>query len=376
MVGALDAAQGDIRIAFATAMKRILHLLGTAREEGTSVARIVQSLAQTLDPSRYRIEACFLDGDGPLAAEMARAGIAVDVLRWNGGMRNAAGAYRFLKRLAGRDYAIVHQHYGGRSAGWIARRATAARLVTHLHGRVIETKPAKHLKVTPDADAVIACSAAVARCISGIPVVVVYPCVVRPEAETPQPRARAVAEGPVIGTVGRLVAIKGIDHLLRATALLVRDYPHLRCEIAGAGRELERLRQKADVLGIASRVSFLGWRSDPAADMRRWSVFVLPSLEEGFGIALLEAMACGVPVAASNIGGVPELITHGVTGWLMPPADDAAIARRIDELLRDPTEAERVAGAAQRFVREHFSPLRMAAEVGRIYDRLIAQDAR
>ncbi len=375
-MGALDAAQVAIRIALATGMKRILHLLGTAREEGTSIARIVQSLARTLDPSRYRIEACFLDGDGPLAAEMARAGIAVDVLRWNGGMRDPAGAYRFLKTLAGRDYAIVHQHYGGRSVGWIARRATGARLVTHLHGRVIETKPGKHLKVAPDADAVIACSAAVARCISGIPVAVVYPCVLTPEGGAPLSRARAVAEGPVIGTAGRLVAIKGIDHLLRATALLLRHYPHLRCEIAGAGPHLERLRQESDALGIAARVRFLGWRSDPAADMRRWSVFVLPSLEEGFGSALLEAMACGVPVAASNVGGVPELITHGTTGWLMPPADAAAIARRIDELLRDPAEAERVARAAQRFVQEHFSPLRMAAEVGRIYDRLIAQDAR
>ena len=114
--------------------------------------------------------------------------------------------------------------------------------------------------------------------------------------------------------------LKGIDFLLSAAAVLRREFPGLRVEIAGSGPQHEKLGKMATQVGLGGQVKFLGWIDNLNSVLPRWDVFVMPSLEEGFGIAALEAMAAGLPVVATSVGGLPELIEDGKTGWLVPPA--------------------------------------------------------
>jgi len=350
----------------------VLHVLGSAQPEGTGIARIVAAVAARLDPRRFRVHAWFLGGEGPLAKWLETAGVPVRTLDWQYGVRDPLGAWRFWWTLRREDFAIVHQHYGGRSVRWLARRATGASIVVHLHGRVVESKGPHPLPVrVTGANAVIATSRAVAERVMDVKPHVVYPGVEVPEGAGSGMAVTRATKARVIGTAGRLVPIKGIVYLIRALASLKRDIPDLRLEIAGSGPERTTIETEVRLHGLTDCVTFLDWQVELAPVFARWDVFVLPSLEEGFGIAALEAMAAGLPVVATAVGGIPELVEDGRTGWLVPPADPDALADRLRDLLLDP-ERRRAMGAAGRArARESFSVERMAAAISEIYDRLL-----
>ena len=119
--------------------ENVLHILGTAQPDGTGIARIVCALAKSLDPDRYKVHACFLAGDGPLATELRSAGATVWSLDWPSGARDPVGAWHFWRSLASKEFAIIHQHFGGRTPRWLARSACGAKIVTHLHGNFLES---------------------------------------------------------------------------------------------------------------------------------------------------------------------------------------------------------------------------------------------
>jgi len=175
-----------------------------------------------------------------------------------------------------------------------------------------------------EADAVIAISNAVARQVVGLQPYVVYPGVHIKQALS-HPAATRKRAGIVIGTACRLVPIKGVGHLIRAVTLLRSDFPDVRLEIAGSGPERVALEREVTSLGMDNHVKFLGWQADLMSVLARWDVFALPSLEEGFGIAALEAMAAGLPIVATSVGGIPELIEDGRTGWLVPPGNSKVL---------------------------------------------------
>jgi glycosyltransferase involved in cell wall biosynthesis len=105
--------------------------------------------------------------------------------------------------------------------------------------------------------------------------------------------------------------------------------------------------------------------------LARWDVFVLPSLEEGFPMAALDAMAAGLPVVATAVGGIPEIVEDGRTGWLVPPGHPGALGERIRLLLRNPDTRRAMGAAGRARVREHFSAERMVARFAEIYDGLL-----
>lgn len=147
--------------------------------------------------------------------------------------------------------------------------------------------------------------------------------------------------GDAVGTLSVLDPVKGLDVFLDAAARLARDRPALRFVVAGRGPEEAALRARAARLGLGSRVTFPGYV--PAGEvLARLGVLALPSLMENAPMALLEAMAAGVPVVASRVGGIPELAPPG-TALLVPPRDPAALAEAVASLLDDPA-----ARAAQR----------------------------
>jgi glycosyltransferase involved in cell wall biosynthesis len=352
----------------------VLHVLGTAAWTATAHARIVLPLAERLDPARFRLHAWFLGGGGSLTDEFKCAGIRVRVLPW-AGVRDPVGAARFWQALRKEEFAILHQHYGGRSVRWLARRASRASIVLHLHQRVSEAQSLEPRPIrVADTDIVIANSNAVAGLVVNKQARVVYPGVAAPDQ--PQSARLTSATPPVIGAAGRLAPIKGFAHLIRALGLLREAMPDVRLEIAGTGPAQGSLKQEARVAGVDDRVSFLGWQADLLSCFARWDVFVQPSLEEAFGLAALEAMAAGLPVVATAVGGLLELIEDGRTGWLVPPADPQALAKRLRELLRDREQRRTLGAAGQARARQNFSVERMVSSIERTYVELLSSYSR
>jgi glycosyltransferase involved in cell wall biosynthesis len=181
------------------------------------------------------------------------------------------------------------------------------------------------------------------------------------------------AEAPVIGLVGRLDHWgKGHQELFTALAQIHASHP-VHALIVGGGRREDEVRQLAVSLGLAESVHFLGPRRDVPDLLNAMDIFVLPSYSEGVSLALLEAMAAGLPVIATAVGGTPEVVTDGVTGLLIPPRDPAALAGALERLLNDPAWAKQLGAKARVHVRQHFSLDRPGREINGIYEELVQQ---
>lgn len=138
----------------------------------------------------------------------------------------------------------------------------------------------------------------------------------------------------LIGTVGRLTKVKGHRHLLEAFARFLRHGGTGRCVLVGDGELRVPLENQARKLGIIDHITFLGWRPDVAAIIPTWDIFVFPSLNEGMGRAIVEAMACALPIIAHNVGGIRDLVTDGENGVLITPGDHQGLADAIMLLYR------------------------------------------
>lgn len=308
-----------------------------------------------------------------MADELNELGVQVRVVPWSRQMSDPGGAWVFAKALRTERFSIVHQHIGGRLMSWLARTASAAPLVRHLHSRVLEARGVTPAVLrAPKAEVTIAVSEAVAQSVVGARPRVVYVGVPLPENGRLRRRDPDGASDPVIGVASRLVPVKGLAHLVRAVALLKPEFPKLRLEVAGAGCEQSALEAQARSQGIGDRVTFVGWHRDLAPLLARWDVFALPSLDEGCPVAVLEAMAMGLPVVASAVGGLPEVVEEGRSGYLVPPADPPALARSLRILLLDPALRCAMGGAGRERVRRHFSADAMTAAITAIYDEILA----
>jgi glycosyltransferase involved in cell wall biosynthesis len=167
--------------------------------------------------------------------------------------------------------------------------------------------------------------------------------------------------------LARLEPEKGIAVLLEAAALL----PDLDVVIAGTGSIHGALAASAARLGVTDRVHFLGHRTDPAALLARADLFVLPSLVEGFPLSVLEAMAAGVPVVATDIGGTREAVAHEQTGLLVPARDPVALAAAMRRVMDQPEEAAGRASLARDRVRSEFSAAAVAGRVMNVYESVL-----
>lgn len=176
---------------------------------------------------------------------------------------------------------------------------------------------------------------------------------------------------PVIGIVGRLIPWKGQRELIEAVAKLRGDLPELRLVIVGEGEDRHALTKYAEEKGVGAQVIFAGWHDDVRPILASLDLFALPSYEEPFGLAITEAMAMELPVIACASGGVPEIITHGENGWLIPPRSSDAVAGAIKHLVANPGLCKSLAENARRTVADRFSPRAQAGRVADIYARLL-----
>ncbi len=178
----------------------------------------------------------------------------------------------------------------------------------------------------------------------------------------------------VIGTVGRLQDVKDQATLIEAFALLCAQRgaarQDLRLAIVGDGPLRERLAQKAEQAGVADLVWFPGARNDIPELMRSFDLFALSSIAEGTPVTLLEAMACGRPVVATKVGGIPEVVQIGVNGALVPAANPQALADALARYVDDPARVTQHGAAARATIERHYSVAAMVGAYTALYDQL------
>ncbi len=181
------------------------------------------------------------------------------------------------------------------------------------------------------------------------------------------------ADDRLVMTAGRLHRQKGFDCLIQAMAVVHTACPRVKLLILGEGEEENNLKKLARSLELTDRIQFLGLRPDVDRLLHCIDLFVLPSRWEGLPNAVLEAMAAGKPVVATEVGGIPELVVRGVTGMIVPPQDVHALAEAIKALLSDEPRALSMGAAGRERVQRHFSIDAMIAKTEALYQELLQQ---
>jgi glycosyltransferase involved in cell wall biosynthesis len=179
-------------------------------------------------------------------------------------------------------------------------------------------------------------------------------------------------EGPLVGIVGRLVPIKNHVLFLEAAERISAERPDAAFVIAGDG-ELRPMLEAEAGRSLEGRVRFLGWVSDLPALYAALDVVVLTSLAEGTPVALIEALAAGRAVVATNVGGVEDVVEHGRTGYLAPSGDAEGLARAVLSLLEEPELRARMGALGRELVAERHAARRVAGVTAELYERLLAR---
>lgn len=172
---------------------------------------------------------------------------------------------------------------------------------------------------------------------------------------------------PVIGWVGRIEPVKGCEHFLRACQLIKKEMPEARFLLVGEGALKGEMEELADSLEIGREVTFAGYRTDMPEIMNSIDLLLHTPLNEGLGRVLLEAMTCEKPVVAADVGGIPEIIEHGIQGLLVPAGDHVSMAEESLKILKDPELAKRL-GSAGREKALNFSTEEMVQKVHNLYN--------
>ena len=300
----------------------------------------------------------------------------------------------YQRLLGDRHPALIHAHFGieGVYALPLARRLKVP-LVTTFHGfdATLSTAallcspawayyPLFRQTLAREGDLFVCASSFIRNRILalGFPEARTHVHYIGVDCQAIQPRDPG-EETPTILHVARLVAVKGTRYLIHAFAALGRRHPNLQLVIIGDGPARSSLQALAKSLGLAERVRFLG--SLPHAQVLAWmrqvAMLVLPSVRtatgrvEGLGMVLLEAAATGVPVVASRLGGIPEGVVDGQTGFLVPERDADALAGRMDDLLRDPATRRRMGNEARALVERRFNIVRQTGTLESLYDSVL-----
>ena len=182
-----------------------------------------------------------------------------------------------------------------------------------------------------------------------------------------------------VGYVGRLTPEKGVEEFVSAASLISKEYPEVQFSIYGEelfdnvliGKYTETIKSIIKTAGLDKRVSLKGFVVPQTKIYANLSVFFLPSYMEACPMVILEAMAAGVPVIATEVGGIPEIVEHGVTGYLIPPKDPQAIADAVEHVINNPEEVKKIVENARRTVKERFDFRENARQFVKIYQELL-----
>jgi glycosyltransferase involved in cell wall biosynthesis len=189
-------------------------------------------------------------------------------------------------------------------------------------------------------------------------------------------RALAGGDGPIVLAAGRLSPEKGFGVLVDAAAKVLRAVPGVRFVLFGEGAQRAALERRVAAAGLTAAFRLVGFRNDLDALLPWADVLALPSFTEGLPNVALEAAAAGLPVVATSVGGVPEVVAHGQTGYLVPPGHPGALAARLTDLLQRPDWARAFGAAARRRMEEQFSFAGQARAYQELFAELVPVRAR
>jgi glycosyltransferase involved in cell wall biosynthesis len=372
-------------------MTRVAYFAPLLATGGTQ--RHLQQVLALLDRARFQASVFTLRAGGEVERELRAAGVSVSSLDVPGRL-TAAGTVRALLRTARRLRAervdVVHGYQwrpalvgtlAGRLAGVPLLLASKRSLTgADRSGGRAWRRIARHVDtVLVNADALrlegertgMRCRWALLQ--NGIDV-----DAFRIDGTTAAAKAALGLDHdrPVVGTVGRLETRKGHDVLLAAAARLRTRRPMPQILVVGDGPAAAELRRRVDALGIAENVRFTGTLDDVRPALAAMDVFALPSREEGMSNALMEAMAAGRPIVATDVGGNGEVLDRGRLGVLVPRDDAPALADAVGALLDEPARAAALGAASRAFVSERWGARAMVAELEAFYDRRLAAHGR
>ena len=357
----------------------------------TEIGGAESELLRVLEPlsklGYYPVVAC--PGQGPLVQELLRRNIEHHVVRlppWHKllhYMQRTTSATQLQRIIRKVQPAVLHVN----DIWWVPQTLRAAAplkipIVAHVR-QEIEPPKARHYGL-PSANLLLAVSHHIrdALVTGGVPperVMTVYSGLnlrnIRVEASSVEVRSKfgIPQDAPLLGTLASLFARKGHEVMLHALPTILGSFPDAHYLIVGAGdaRYEAGLRSRVKRLGLQGRVHFAGFQESVFGLLTALTVYVHPVLIEGFGIAVLEAMAMGRPVVASATGGVPEIVRHGETGLLVPPGDPVALAQGIMDVLRDAERANIMGEAGRVRASALFSEDLMIQQLGAAYELIL-----
>lgn len=387
---------------------RVLHLINSFEIGGTE--RQAVELLKRLDTSRYTIRVAALHKTGPFYTEIASRFSSVPEFPLTSFYnRNAVRQLRRLVRLINRERVdILHAHdfYSGVIGAAAARMAGIKAIASQRHLKLSDRKVhqighriiyrlAHRIVVNSNAiqDFILKEGNAPARKIIVIKNGIVSPfdrldssdysafnqlrrdvdSIRREARERLCGELRIDPDNKLVGMMARLQPVKGHRFFIEAAASVLKIHPQSHFVLVGDGPLRGEIEDQIARLEISDRVHLLGDRSDASSVVSAFDLAALASLHEGLPNAVMEAMAAGVPVVATDVGGTKELITDGETGYLVAPSDSEALASRIIYALEDERNRIEIAERAREFVIERFGIERMVESVERLYDELMSE---
>jgi glycosyltransferase involved in cell wall biosynthesis len=368
---------------------RILQLI-TSLDRGGAENHLLALLSHA-DRTAFDIETAVLSGEGELVPIFRQAGIPVHLLKARNRFDPLA-LTRLLRLLRRGRFDILHSHlfradiYAGLAVGRLGDRRPLLVSTRHNDDRFFLNPfvGLAHYLVSARQDLIIAISDHIARFTVGrgvrdpAKVRRVYHGIEPPltralerEGQRIRHELGIASDAFLVGNVGRLALQKGQRHLIAAMPLLLERVPRAHAVIAGSGDLEDYLRELSEGVGVAERVHVLGPRKDVPALMHAVDVFAMPSIWEGFGLVLLEAMAAARPIVASRVATIPEVVLDGETGVLVPPGDPLALADALSQLANQPALARQFGEAGRERLRAHFSLEKMVGDTELLYRELV-----
>lgn len=379
-------------------MKKInvMHLRSGSGKGLYGAESVIVSICKNIDKKNFDcVVVCFQDpriSKITLIDEAQIIGIPAEIIKLENRI-DLSAVFKLRALLDKYDIDILHCHdYKANFIGLLASKSKEVKLVTTLHGwlragareRFYEYADSFLIK---NFNQIIAISEDIKKSVSKSSILQKKTIVIHNAVDTDYFKEKIAVDinykkklkieknVNIIGTVGRLSAEKGQSYLIEAAKEVIDAYPDTVFLIAGEGLLKKPLASMVSSIGLQNHIIFTGLI--PQNEMRKtyslFDIFVLPSLREGFGLALIEAMAMGIPVTATNVGGIPEIIEDGKTGYLVPPADANAISKAVIALLSDKAKAESMAKAGQNFVREEASIHKFISRIEEVYRKLITK---
>lgn len=374
---------------------KVLHVI-TDTNIGGAGRYLLYLLSQPAFEPHVVIVAC---PDGELQKRLDAAGICRIPISGRDISHSLRLTREILRLVREEDPDVIHTH--GCLSGRIAGRVARIPVVYTKHGQVRPhlapgvapppTNPIRklinRLATEALADRIVAVSAGVQRELveSGVKASMIATicngidlAAYSPKSKTGSRRKSASQQKPgvLVGTVARLHSSKALDVFLDAARLVLAAEPSARFVIGGTGPEEERLKAKVRDLRMEPYVKMPGFVADVPEFLSKLDIYVLSSDHEGIGLAVLEAMAAGLPVVATAVGGVPEAVLDGVNGILIPPRQPKALAHAIVRLVVDPDMARTMGIAGRARAEELFDARVMAEKTVNVYRRLAARRRR